>query len=143
MAVKTVKGDILLGKEPHVAFAISTEGKGYNCGGFSGTLISRGIWPELANIGGLKSGQIVSREDSKTGRVYHAMAVHSFGPGGWEKSAEAVRDAMAKIPAPMNATIAVVAIGTGSAGKAGGANAAAIREAIEKSDRKVILYEYA
>lgn len=143
MVVKTVRGDILLGQEPHVAFAISTEGKQLNCGGFSGTLVSRGIWPELADIGGLKSGQVISKEDPKTGRVYHAMAVHSFKPNGWQKSAEAVTEAMAKLPAPMNATIAVVAIGTGSAGKAGGANATAIREAIEKSGRKVVLYEYA
>lgn len=142
MIVTTAKGDILAGKEAHVAFGISTEGKQLNCGGFSGVLISKGIWPELATIGGLKLGQVISREDLKTGRIYHAMAVHSFGGNGWGNSPAAVLEALSKIPAPTSTTIAMVEIGTGSAGKSAGADAAAIRAAMQKSARRVVLYEY-
>lgn len=73
MVKNEVRGDIFTTSDKHIIFAINTEG--YNDSGFAGA-VSRKYWPELANAGGNKFGEVLTKEAGD--KTFYAIVCHSL-----------------------------------------------------------------
>ena len=135
MIVNRVRGDIFAAPQKHIAFAVNTQG--YNDAGFAGQVSAR-IWPELANTGGNRLGDVLTHQNSS--KTYHALVCHSFESGGWNETPEVARACLDKIDAPEDEEIAVVLMGSGPVGVMQGANVEAILAGLEQSSKKLVVY---
>lgn len=133
MIIKNKQGnDILNGGETRIAFAVNTEG--INDAGFAG-LVSRKYWPELANIGKCKLGTVLTK--TTDGITFYALVCHSL-KDGWNNQTEVIKKCFDSIET--DESIASISIGTGFVGAFSGADFSQIKEGMELSNKKIILY---
>lgn len=132
MIIKTKNGDILKGNEKRIAFAINSEG--INDAGFAG-MISNRFWPELANIGETKLGTVLTKK--LDGIEFFALCCHSL-KDGWNNQQKIIKECFDAIPG--DEPVASISIGTGLVGILSGANFDLIKEGMEASKKKIILY---
>jgi len=135
MIVDSVVRDIFEAPEAHIAFAVNTEG--INDSGFAG-LVARRHWPELAYVGPMGLGETITKVGD--GKTFHALVCHSLGPGGWGGACQRITECLDALDIPEDETVAIVQVGGGPVGKAMGANVGAIREGMERSVRRVVVY---
>lgn len=135
MIVNMVRGNILNGEQTHVAFAVNTNGR--NVAGFAGLVSSR-FWPELANTGGNKLGDILTHQAG--GKTFHALVCHGRGPKGWEVAEDVVEGCLNSLDVPDEEIIGIVLIGAGVIGKMGGSDVFAILGGMARSKRRVVVY---
>lgn len=135
MIVNTTRGDVFQSPNKHIAFAVNTEG--YNDAGFAGAVSSR-YWPELANTGATKLGDVISKNGK--GKTFHALVCHSLGGDGWKKTAETVTKCLDSLDVPDGETIAIVLMGAGMVGQMGGADVFSIIGGMARSKKKVVVY---
>lgn len=124
-----------MAKQKHIAFAVNTQG--YNDSGFAGQ-VSSVIWPELANTGGNVLGEVLSHKNGT--KTYHALVCHSLDSGGWNQTPQIACDCLSKIDIPIDEEIAIVLMGSGLVGMMQGADVNAILSALEKSERKLVVF---
>lgn len=134
MIINTIRGDVFQAPHKHIAFAVNTEG--YNDTGFAGAVSSR-YWPELANTGAKKLGDVISKNGDKT---FHALVCHSLGGDGWKKTTEAVTRCLDSLDIPDDEVIAIVLMGAGMVGQMGGADVFSILGGMARSKKKVAVY---
>lgn len=132
MIIKIKNGDILKGNEKRIAFAINSEG--INDAGFAG-MISNRFWPELANIGETKLGTVLTKK--LDGIEFFALCCHSL-KDGWNNQQKIIKECFDAIPG--DEPVASISIGTGLVGILSGANFDLIKEGMEASKKKIILY---
>ena len=135
MIVDTTRGDVFKTPYRHIAFAVNTEG--YNDAGFAGAVSSR-HWPELANTGAKKLGEVMSKNGKN--KTFHALVCHSLGDDGWKKTAETVTRCLDSLDIPDDETIAIVLMGAGMVGQMGGADVYSILGGMARSKKKVAVY---
>ncbi len=132
MITEIINGDIFTTEDKHIIFGINTEG--YNDSGFAG-VVSRKYWPELANTGGNKLGEVL--EKTVDGITYHAIVCHSLD-NGWGDSPVVIKTALNKMQFTESASIIVM--GAGFVGKMQGAPVEKIMQAYRECDKKLNLY---
>ena len=135
MIVNTTRGDVFQAPNKHIAFAVNTEG--FNDAGFAGAVSSR-HWPQLANIGTMKLGDVISMNSN--GKTFHALVCHSLGGDGWKKTAETVTRCLDSLDVPDDETIAIVLMGAGMVGQLGNADVFSILGGMARSKKKVAVY---
>lgn len=128
--------DIFSGPEKHIAFAVNTQG--YNDAGFAGMVSSR-FWPELANTGDKKLGDVMSHE-IEGGRMLHALVCHPLNDDGWAETPKVITECLDAMPVADDETVAIVSIGGGPTGQAMGADPNAILSGMEASTKKLVIY---
>lgn len=128
-------GNIITGRERHVAFAINREGD--NDAGLAGA-IARGFWPELASTGPMRMGSILSKDTGK--KVFHAMVVHSRIEG-WEGAPDHIEACFNQLSVAPNELIASVAMGAGLVGRRTAADPEANLAAMERSNKRIVIYD--
>lgn len=133
MIIQTKSGDILKGGEKRIAFAVNTEG--VNDAGFAG-VVSRKYWPKLAHIGPCELGTVLEKT-TDDGITFYALVCHSLHEG-WPSQTETIKKCFNAINC--DEPIASISIGTGLIGVLSGANFNQIRDGMELSDKKIILY---
>lgn len=134
MIIKNKQGnDILKGGETRIAFAVNTEG--CNDSGFAGMISSR-YWPELAYIGECKLGTVLTKT-SDNGITFYALVCHSLKEG-WNNQTETIKKCFDSIEGDQ--PIASISIGTGFVGVLSGADFGQIKEGMELSKKKIVLY---
>ncbi len=136
MIVSTVTGDVLKAEEKHIVFATNVEG--LNDSGFAG-IISEYYWPELENVGKQDLGTVISKKVNQD-LTLHAIVCHSLTEGWGIKQKEVIQECFDNIDCA-GETIASVAIGAGLIGKLTGANSVEIMKGMEKSNKKIVLYQ--
>ncbi|TAN57315.1 hypothetical protein EPN15_04675 [Patescibacteria group bacterium] len=112
MIINTVRSDVFQTPDKHIVFAVNIEG--FNDAGFAG-VVSSLYWPELANTGPKKLGEVLSKNGK--GKIFHALVCHSLGSDGWKKTAEIVTKCLDSLDVPDNETIAIVLMGAGIVGQ--------------------------
>lgn len=124
--------NILANGEKRIAFAVNTEG--INDTGFAG-VVARKFWPELINIGPHKLGTVLTKECN--GVTFYALVCHSLKEG-WNNQTQIITECFDNI----NTTepVASISIGTGLIGILSGADFSQIKQGMENSKTKVILY---
>lgn len=139
MITNKVRGDILQSEHKHIVFASNTEG--FNDAGFAG-LISRRFWPELMAIGEQKLGTVLKH--TAGGKTFYAVVCHSLGEQGWKNAPETIEKALNDLDIPFiestGESIASVAMGNGPIGLMQGADGEANMKAMEKSNKKIVVY---
>jgi len=135
MIVNTFRGDVFKTNCAHIAFAVNT--KGYNDGGFAGQ-VSSSHWPELADTGGNKLGDVLSKKSK--GKTFHALVCHSLGVEGWKNTPQTVTECLDALNVPDDEIVAVVLMGAGAIGQTEGADVFAILGGIARSKKKVAIY---
>ncbi len=135
MIVDTVRGDVFKTPHKYIAFAVNTEG--CNDAGFAGAVSSR-YWPELANTGAKKLGDVISKDGK--GKTFHALVCHSLGGDAWKKTAETVTKCLDSLDVSDDETIAIVLMGAGMIGRMGGADVFSILGGMARSTKKVVVY---
>ncbi|MEK7598774.1 MAG: hypothetical protein AAB487_03490 [Patescibacteria group bacterium] len=135
MIADTIRGDVFQASNQHIAFAVNTEG--YNDAGFAGAVSSR-HWPELANTGKKKLGDVFSK--NVKGKTFHALVCHSLDANGWKRTAETVTKCLDSLNVPEDQTIAIVLMGAGMIGQMGGADVFAILGGMARSKKRVAIY---
>lgn len=139
MIKEMVIGDILKSPFNNIIFAVNTEG--FNDGGFAG-LVTRTLWPELANTGGNNLGEVLIKHVKKdkndlTGRTFYAVVCHSL-KGGWGQSSRVLENALRdKIP---NEPCAVVKIGGGLIGQMSGAPVGELLKVMAGAKQELTVY---
>ncbi len=128
--------NILESGEKHIAFGVNTEG--CNDSGFAGIVASRYL-PELAYIGEkmeCKLGTVLTK-NSDDGITFYALVCHSL-KDGWNNQSDTIKQCFDAIEC--DEKIASIAIGTGFVGMISGANFKEIKDGMERSKAKIILY---
>lgn len=126
------KDDILKGGESRIAFAVNTEG--WNVTGFAKKL-SKKYWPELANMEKCELGTVLTKNvDDKT---FYALVCYSLEKG-WCDQTETIKKCFNSIDT--DEPVASVAIGKEFLCLLSGANLKQIKEGMELSEKKIILY---
>lgn len=136
MIVARKVGDIIAGSERHMAFAINSEG--HNDAGLAGN-VAYNFWPELASTGPIRMGEILSKNTGS--KVFHALVVHSLTEG-WDESPKHIETCFNQLDVPTDEEIASVAIGAGMIGLLSGADPAANLDAMERSDKSIVVYNF-
>jgi hypothetical protein len=136
MIVGRKVGDVIQGPEKHMAFAINSEG--HNDAGLAGS-IALNFWPELASTGRIGIGEILSKDTGK--KVFYAMVVHSLDKDGWDEAPAQIEACFNELKVPTDEEIASVAMGAGMIGQLQGADAQANLAAMERSDKKIVVYD--
>jgi len=135
MIVEQIRGDIIASKHNHIVFGSNIEG--YNDAGFAGLISSR-FWPELANAGPQKMGDVLTHVSN--GRTFHAIVCHSLKKG-WDGAPKAIQKGLDSIELKNpKSSIGVVLIGNGPVGLMQGADGEANLKAMEKSTKKIVVY---
>lgn len=137
MIVDTVRGDVFKTPYNHIAFAVNTEG--YNDAGFAGVVSSR-YWPELANTGPRKLGDVIRNYWERKDVTFHALVCHSLAADGWKNTSQTVTKCLDLLDVPDNETIAIVLMGAGMVGQLGGADVFSILGGMARSRKKVVVY---
>ena len=137
MIVGKKVGDVVTGSERHVAFAVNSEG--HNDAGLAGN-ISYNFWPELASTGPIRMGEILSKDTGK--KVFHALVVHSLTEG-WEDAPQYIEACFNELQIPTDEEVASVAMGAGMIGMLSGANPAENLAAMERSNKSIVVYDFA
>ena len=128
-------GDVLRGPEPHMAFAVNTEG--FNDAGLAGSISAR-FWPELASTGPQRLGTVLTKmTDSK---VLHALVVHSL-TDGWGDAPQHIEACFNALEVPTDEEIASVAMGAGMIGMMSGASPEQNLAAMERSTKSIVVYD--
>jgi O-acetyl-ADP-ribose deacetylase (regulator of RNase III) len=135
MIVRYVKGDIFKSPYQHIVFGVNAEG-GHNAG-FAGD-VARRFWPELPTIGKKKLGTIL--EKTAGGRTFHALVCHQLRDDGWAQTPQLVEKCLNELKVDPAEEIAIVLIGSGFAGYLFRADVQAIMQAMERSNKKLIIY---
>lgn len=136
MIVNQIRGNIFAASQKRIAFAVNKEG--INDDGFAGQ-ISDEIWPQLADTGGNNLGEVLTHV--KDDVTYYAIVCHSLDPGGWKDTPTILAECLDKINIPPSEEIAIVLMGSGLIGLAGGADVTAILKAMEESKNKLVVYK--
>lgn len=98
-------------------------------------MISDKYWPELSNIGKKELGTVVIK---KVGDIeFFALCCHSL-KNGWGNQQEIIEKCFNAIPG--DEPVASICIGTGIVGTLTGSNFSLIREGMNDSEKKIILY---
>ena len=129
-------GNVMTGPERHVAFAVNSEGQ--NDAGLAGN-ISCQLWPELASVGALRMGEILSKDIGS--KVFHALVVYSFAEG-WDAAPRHIEACFNELQIPTDEEVASVAMGAGMIGLLSGANPAENLAAMERSDKRIVIYDF-
>ncbi len=111
-----IQGNIFETPADHIAFAVNypnSEGRFNNDTGFAAEICGD-YWPELRNIR-FEKGEI--RSHSSRGKTFHAMAVHTNEPNGWNNAPELIESCLNRLPVSSEEVIAIVLIGGGESGK--------------------------
>ena len=137
MIVGTKRGDVITGSERHVAFAVNCEG--YNDAGLAGN-ISYNYWPELANTGRIRMGEMLSKDTGS--KVFHALVVHSLEEG-WSEAPKHIEECFNELQIPTDEEVASVAMGAGMIGMLSGANPQENLAAMERSNKSIVIYDFA
>ena len=137
MIVGMFRGDIFKTSCCHIAFAVNTEG--LNDAGFAGAVSSR-YWPELADTGEKKLGEVMCKKSKKEKKTFHALVCHSLDDGGWKGTAETVTKCLDSLDVPDDETIAIVLMGAGLIGQMGGADVFSILGGMARSKKRVTVY---
>lgn len=135
MIIDTVRGDALRAPHKHIVFAVNAEG--YNDAGFAGLVSSR-FWPELANTGGNRLGDVLKKQMG--GRTFHAIVCHELKRDGWSRTPQIVEEGVNKLDIPAEETIGVVLMGGGLVGQMSGADTYAVLGALARSNKRVTVY---
>lgn len=135
MIVGRKVGDVITCSERHVAFAVNSEG--FNDAGLAGN-IAYNFWPELASTGPIRMGEILSKDTGK--KVFHAFVVHSLREG-WKDAPRHIEACFNELQIPTEEEIASVAMGAGMIGMMSGANPAENLAAMERSDKRIVIYD--
>lgn len=133
-----VQGDIFITPADHIAFAVNypkKDGTWANTGGFAKLVEERG-WEGLSKIKFTK-GESVSKKIG--GKTYHAMAVHSNEPGGWDEAPELIHFCLNNLPVDSVEMVAIVLIGGGKSGEDFKANVKNI-EGMSRTYKSIVLY---
>ena len=136
MIADFIKGDVFLGQERHVLFAVNTEG--VNDAGFAGQVAL--FWPRLRNLGEQEMGSVLSYRSDGMDKTYHALVCHSLGSGGWKETPEALAICLAKLSHLGNQYVAAVLMGSGPVGRMMGADVGAILKVLAQSDLYLAIY---
>jgi hypothetical protein len=137
MIVDRKIGNVITGPERHVAFAVNSEG--HNDAGLAGN-IAYNFWPELASTGPIRMGEILSKDVGR--KCFHAMVVHSLKEG-WAEAPDHIEACFNELHVPTDEEIASVAMGAGMIGILSGANPAENLAAMERANKKIVLYDIA
>ena len=133
MIIEVRQGQNILESDmKHICFGVNTEGT--NDAGFAG-FISKHYWKELADIGECELGTCLTHENN--GIFYHALVCHSLKEG-WNNSAAIIKQCFDAVPT--DEEIATISIGTGLIGVLSGADFSEIRNGMEKSSKRIILF---
>lgn len=136
MVKNEVRGDIFATSDKHIIFAINTEG--YNDSGFAGA-VSRKCWPELANTGGNKLGEVLTKKSGD--KTFYAIVCHSLqAKNGWGDSPQIIEKAINEMQFPETENASIVAIGAGMIGIMSGAPTVKIYEAFKKCKKNLSVY---
>lgn len=137
MIVGRKVGDVVTGSERHVAFAVNTEG--HNDAGLAGNIAYQ-YWPELASTGAIRMGEILSKDTGK--KMFHALIVHSL-KDGWSEAPQYIEACFNELQVATDEEIASVAMGAGMIGMLSGANPEENLAAMERSNKSIVIYEFA
>jgi len=135
MIVGRKVGDVLRGPEPHMAFAVNTEG--FNDAGLAGSISAR-YWPELAITGPIRLGEVLTK--AIDGKVFHALVVHSLEEG-WGEAPAHIETGFNALEIPTDQEVASVAMGAGIIGMMSGANPTENIAAMERSTKNIVVYD--
>ncbi|MCX6795374.1 MAG: hypothetical protein NT165_01415 [Candidatus Falkowbacteria bacterium] len=111
-----IQGDIFETPADHIVFAVNYPnllGQYNNNQGFAGE-VCRKFWPGLDNIQ-FEKGEI--RSHLSKGKCFHAIAVHTNEPDGWNESPELIESCLNRLPVSSVEVVAMVLIGGGKSGK--------------------------
>lgn len=134
MIIKNNRGYyILTGGETRIAFAVNTEG--CNDSGFAGMIAGR-YWPELAYIGECELGTVLTKT-SDDGITFYALVCYSLEEG-WKNQTEIIKKCFDSIEG--DEPIASTSIGRWLPDMLSGADFAQIKDGMELSEKKIILY---
>ncbi|MBQ3409162.1 MAG: hypothetical protein IJH12_08175 [Clostridia bacterium] len=133
MIIMEKSGNILMGNEKRIAFAVNTQG--VNDAGFAGVVSSR-FWPELAHVGKTELGTVLIKEVD--GIEFFALCCHSLEKDGWKNQEEVIKKCFDAIPG--DEPVASIAIGTGIIGVLSGAEFEFIKAGMQASKASIILY---
>jgi hypothetical protein len=134
MIIEERKGNILDTTCEHIVFAVNREG--INDSGFAGQ-VSAELWPELRYCGPKTLGETLLCKAG--GKTFHAIICHSL-MWGWKGSPEIIKTCLDNLDIPSDEEIACTRIGSGLVGQLAGANPCAILQAMDNSNKKIILY---
>jgi len=139
MITKRYEGrDVLKSVFRHIVFGTNIQG--CNISGFAGQVASK-KWPELEECGAHELGTVLTKE-CPPNRAFHAIVCHSSEKDdiGWKHAPEIIEIALNALEIPDGEEIACVLMGGGYVGKAMGADTEAIKAAMERSNKKIVLY---
>ncbi len=136
MIISRVQGDIFEAPQKHIAFATNIQG--YNDSGFAGQVSNR-VWPDLAETGGNTLGEVLSYPFGE--KIFYALVCHSLDEGGWRNTPKIARECLDQIECADDEEIAVVLMGSGPIGRMQGADVDAILEELEKSKKRLVVYQ--
>jgi hypothetical protein len=139
---KRIRGDVFGTPCRYIAFAVNSEG--YNDAGFAGQVALR-YWPELENTGHQTLGTVLRKEvnhpDGKGKKLtFLAFVCHSLAENGWAKTPEIVKKCLDEQDVPKGEKMAIVLMGAGVVGRIQGANVDAIVDAMDQSNKELIVY---
>ena len=132
MIIKNKKKNDILKGESKIAFAVNTEG--WNVTGFA-EKISKKYWPELANMEKCELGTVLTKNINN--KTFYALVCYSL-ENGWDNQTEIIRKCFDSIET--NEPIASAYIGKDFLSKLSGSNLKQIKEGLELSKKKIILY---
>ena len=133
MIIDYKKGqNILNSGETRIAFAVNAEG--FNDAGFAG-VVARNYWPELANTGPQQLGTVLTK--ACFGVTFYGLVCHSL-EHGWKDQAKIIKECFDKIE--LDEHVASISIGTGLIGILSGADFSQIKQGMENSNTKIVLY---
>lgn len=135
MIIDLIRGDVFRASQKCVAFAVNSEG--YNDAGFAGQVSSH-YWPELANTGQKKLGDILSH--TAGGKTFYALVCHSLSDEGWKKTPQLVEECLNKLDVPDDTPFAIVLMGAGMIGQMGGADVFGNLGGMARSQKRVVVY---
>lgn len=135
MIIREEKGNIFETNCKHIMFAVNTEGA--NTSGFAGQ-VSTSFWAELAYIGPKPLGTVLSFNKDGS-RTFHAIVCHSLRKG-WKEAPSVLRGCLDALNVPNDEPIASVQIGRGPIGRMSGADFFAIIQAMDDSNKSIVLY---
>jgi hypothetical protein len=137
MIVGHKTGDVIHGPERHVAFAVNSEG--YNDAGLAGN-VAFNYWPELAETGPIRMGEMLSKDTGS--KVFHAMVVHSLEEG-WEETPKHIEACFNALQVATDEEVASIAMGAGMIGMMSGANPDENLAAMDRSNKSIVIYNFA
>jgi hypothetical protein len=138
MIVETRIGkDVLMAPEKHLVVAANGDGYAYDGMGVLARLAD-GPWPELMHRTPEQLGKFLSKEASQ--KTLHAIIVHNMKEG-WLKAPGLIEESLNQLPVPDGEFVACALMGDDLTGIFAGANLEENRQALERSNKQVVVYQ--